>query len=78
MGRRISLSSSVPTNNIQPAFGVIGLGRMAQALVVPLLSKGQLDPNQLLAVVGSEATALLRRTEPVSYTHLTLPTIYSV
>ena len=53
----------MPTNNIQPAFGVIGLGRMAQALVVPLLAKGQLDPHQLLAVVGSEATASLRRTE---------------
>ena len=42
---------------------MIGLGRMAQALVVPLLAKGQLDPNQLLAVVGSETTASLRRTE---------------
>ncbi|MBE67955.1 MAG: pyrroline-5-carboxylate reductase [Cyanobium sp. SAT1300] len=53
----------MPTNNIQPAFGVIGLGRMAQALVVPLLAEGHVDPHQLLAVVGSEATATLRRSE---------------
>ena len=43
------------TNNIQPEFGVIGLGRMAQSLVAPLLAKGHVDPQQLLAVVGSEA-----------------------
>ena len=42
---------------------MIGLGRMAQALVVPLLAKGHVDPHQLLAVVGSETTATLRRTE---------------
>lgn len=42
------------TNNIQPEFGVIGLGRMAQALVAPLLAKGHVDPQQLLAVVGSK------------------------
>ncbi len=50
-------------NNRQPAFGVIGLGRMAQALVAPLLANGHVDPHQLLAVVGSEATAELRRAE---------------
>jgi pyrroline-5-carboxylate reductase len=53
----------VSTNNIQPEFGVIGLGRMAQALVAPLLAKGHVDPQQLLAVVGSEASAVLRRAE---------------
>lgn len=51
------------TNNIQPEFGVIGLGRMAQALVAPLLAKGHVDPQQLLAVVGSAASAALRRAE---------------
>ena len=42
---------------------MIGLGRMAQALGVPLLAEGHVDPHQLLAVVGSEATATLRRSE---------------
>ena len=38
-------------------FGVIGLGRMAQALVQPLLESGQLQREQLLACVQSERSA---------------------
>ena len=37
--------------------GVIGLGRMAQALVFPLIEAGLLDRQRLLAVVASEASA---------------------
>ena len=41
---------------MQPAFGVIGLGRMAQALVVPLLESGRIQADQLLAVVGGSGS----------------------
>ena len=41
---------------MQPAFGVIGLGRMAQALVVPLLERGRIPADQLLAVVGGSGS----------------------
>ena len=37
--------------------GVIGLGRMAQALVIPLIQSGFLTPDQLLTVVGSKRSA---------------------
>ena len=37
------------------SIGVIGLGRMAQALVLPLLERGELDPLHLVGVVGSGA-----------------------
>ena len=37
--------------------GVIGLGRMAQALVFPLIEAGLLDRQRLRAVVASEASA---------------------
>ncbi len=40
-----------------PSLGVIGLGRMAQALVEPLLSSGAFSADQVHAVVGSAATA---------------------
>ena len=40
-----------------PSLGVIGLGRMAQALVEPLLSSGAFSASQVHAVVGSAATA---------------------
>ena len=46
---------------MQPAFGVIGLGRMAQALVVPLMESGRLRPDQLLAVVGGSGSLEQRR-----------------
>ena len=36
--------------------GVIGLGRMARALVEPLLQRGELDPGGLMAVVGRAAS----------------------
>ncbi len=40
-----------------PSIGVIGLGRMAQALVEPLLSSKAFSADQVLAVVGTAATA---------------------
>ena len=40
-----------------PSLGVIGLGRMAQALVEPLLSSKAFSAEQVLAVVGTVATA---------------------
>ena len=46
---------------MQPAFGVIGLGRMAQALVVPLLERGRIRADQLLAVVGGGGSLDQRR-----------------
>ena len=46
---------------MQPAFGVIGLGRMAQALVIPLLESGRIRPEQLLAVVGGTSSLDRRR-----------------
>ncbi|MFM7266995.1 MAG: pyrroline-5-carboxylate reductase [Cyanobium sp.] len=40
-------------------FGVIGLGRMAQALLLPLLEAGLIDAASVRAVVASEASARL-------------------
>jgi pyrroline-5-carboxylate reductase len=37
--------------------GVIGLGRMAQALLIPLLEHGELSPEGVHAVVASSASA---------------------
>ncbi len=37
--------------------GVIGLGRMAQALVFPLIEAGLIAPERLVAVVATEASA---------------------
>ena len=50
---------------MQPAlaFGVIGLGRMAQALVLPLLESGRIPAHQLLAVVGGSCSLEKRRLE---------------
>lgn len=39
------------------SFGVVGLGRMARALVLPLIEAGVLDPVRLRAAVASEASA---------------------
>ena len=38
------------------SLGVIGLGRMAQALVLPLLKQGELAPQQVVALVGRGAS----------------------
>ena len=46
---------------MQPAFGVIGLGRMAQALVVPLLESGRIPADELFAVVGGTGSLEQRR-----------------
>jgi len=37
--------------------GVIGLGRMARALVCPLIERGTLQSSNVIGVVGSEASA---------------------
>ncbi|MAR07794.1 MAG: pyrroline-5-carboxylate reductase [Cyanobium sp. NAT70] len=42
---------------MRSAFGVIGLGRMAWAIVEPLLKRGVIPPEQLVTVVGSELSA---------------------
>ncbi|SBO43436.1 pyrroline-5-carboxylate reductase [Cyanobium sp. NIES-981] len=39
------------------SFGVIGLGRMAQALLLPLIQAGLVDPSGVQAVVASRASA---------------------
>lgn len=44
-------------------FGVIGLGRMAQALVSPLIAEGLIEAPALRAVVASEASAQRLRHE---------------
>jgi pyrroline-5-carboxylate reductase len=44
------------------SFGVIGLGRMAQALLFPLLESGLLPPAGVRAAVASEASAERLRT----------------
>ena len=40
-----------------PTFGVVGLGRMAQALLFPLLEAGLVQREGVRAVVASEASA---------------------
>ena len=42
---------------VRPSIGVIGLGRMAQALVEPLLQNAEVAPEQVVAVVGRAQTA---------------------
>jgi len=56
---RSNLSSDVAgapaSGNVD--LGVIGLGRMAQALVLPLIEAGLIAPERLVAVVATEASA---------------------
>ena len=40
-----------------PSLGVVGLGRMAQALLFPLLEAGWVEPSAVQAVVASAASA---------------------
>jgi pyrroline-5-carboxylate reductase len=42
---------------VTPTFGVVGLGRMAQALLWPLLEAGLVEREGVRAVVASEASA---------------------
>lgn len=44
-----------------PTFGVVGLGRMAQALLFPLLEAGLVEPDAVRAVVASETSAAALR-----------------
>lgn len=39
-------------------FGVVGFGRMAQALILPQIQSGQIEAETIRAVVGSERSAL--------------------
>lgn len=41
---------------VPPSLGIIGFGQMAKALVTPLLEKGQLSLDHLMAVVGRSST----------------------
>lgn len=41
----------------EPSFGVVGLGRMAQALLFPLLEAGLVAPDSVRAAVASAASA---------------------
>jgi pyrroline-5-carboxylate reductase len=50
-------------NGPDPRFGILGLGRMARALLLPLLESGDLQTADVGAVVASEASALRLRQE---------------
>ena len=56
------MNSGKDSRTVPPEFSVIGLGRMAQALVLPLLESGRIAPDQLVASVGSQAS-IQQRTE---------------
>lgn len=57
------MPSAEETLSTAAGFGVIGLGRMAQALVEPLIAEGLIDAAALRAVVASEASAQRLRRE---------------
>ena len=40
------------------SLGVIGLGRIAQAIILPLLDRGEFLPSEIFAVVGTSESAL--------------------
>jgi pyrroline-5-carboxylate reductase len=46
---------------VTPTFGVVGLGRMAQALLFPLLEAGLVESDAVRAVVASETSAAALR-----------------
>lgn len=50
-------------NGPDPRFGILGLGRMARALLLPLLESGDLQGADVAAAVASEASALRLRQE---------------
>jgi len=50
-------ASPEPPEPGRPELGIIGLGRMAQALLLPLLDAGVLDRSAVQAVVASSASA---------------------
>jgi len=50
-------SEGLPPQPGQGSFGVVGLGRMARALLFPLLEDGQLEPGEVRAVVASASSA---------------------
>ena len=56
-----SSASQAPCGPLR--LGIIGLGRMAQALLLPLLECGELAPAEVGAAVASEASAARLRHE---------------
>lgn len=51
------MTSSSAAGPAAPAFGVVGLGRMAQALLLPLLEAGLVERSAVRAAVASAASA---------------------
>jgi len=51
------MPSRAEVTALPSSLGVIGLGRMAQALLLPLLEAGQLQPSAVHASVATEASA---------------------
>lgn len=51
------MPSRAEATTLPSALGVIGLGRMAQALLLPLLEDGQLQPSAVCASVATKASA---------------------
>ena len=51
------MPSRAEATTLPSALGVIGLGRMAQALLLPLLEAGQLHPGAVCASVATEGSA---------------------
>jgi cell division inhibitor SepF len=49
--------ASEPQRSVSAVLGVVGLGRMAQALLQPWLEQGLLQPSQVSAVVASAQSA---------------------
>ena len=65
---------SAQAESPSPGLGILGLGRMAQALLLPLLESGQLKPDAVCAVVATEASAgRLREQVPVRVSTDPLP-----
>jgi pyrroline-5-carboxylate reductase len=52
-------AAGAPDGSAAPAgsFGIVGLGRMAQALLLPLIADGVIEPAAVRAAVASEASA---------------------
>lgn len=54
-GAAVTRWSEVPDDG-SGRFGVVGLGRMAQALLFPLIESGQIEPGDVRAAVASDAS----------------------
>ena len=54
---RFRRSGALNEAPVTTSVGVIGLGRMAQALILPLIERGTLSSSEVIGVVGREASA---------------------